>query len=179
MLSARKVVSCGFCGILGHRTTGCAYKLSIGTEIHGDDSIECLEKHCPFKIIDSEQASNVYREFINNRTKIKHIRCQNLLYSTNPQCNICPNVENLIVKISGFDKDGLVVNGYSNVLIELTLVIKFINQKKDIVLTLFFTTLKESCSGKEYYDIKHSDKTQMSNELQVQLLELMNKMSKP
>ena len=111
--------------------------------------------------------------------KIKHIRCQNLLCSTNSQCNIRPNVENLIVKISCFDKDGLVVNGYSNVLIELSFVIKFINQKKDIASTLFFTMLKESCIGKEYYDIKYSDKTQMSNELQVQLLELMNKMSKP
>ena len=71
------------------------------------------------------------------------------------------------------------MNGYSNFLIELSFVIKFINQKKDIASTLFFTTLKESCIGKEYYDIKHLDKTQMSNELQVQLLELMNKMSKP
>ena len=63
-------------------------------------------------------------------------------------------------------------------LIELTLVIKFINQKKDIASTFFFTTLKESCIGKEYYDIKYSDKTQMTNELQVQSLELMKSLSK-
>ena len=60
------------------------------------------------------------------------------------------------------------MNGYSNVLIELTLVIKFINQKKDIASTLFFTMLKESCIGKKYHDIKHSDKTQITNELQIQ-----------
>ena len=74
LLTTRKVVSCGFCGISGHRTTGYAYKFSIGTEIRGDDLIEYLEKYCPFKVIDSEQASNVYRVFLNNRTKIKHIR---------------------------------------------------------------------------------------------------------
>ena len=111
MLNAKKVVSCAFCGISGHRTTGCANKRAIGTEICGDDLIEYLEKNCPFKVIDPEQASNVYREFINNRTKVKQIRCQNLLCSTNPQFNIRPDIENFIVKISGFDKNKLVVNG--------------------------------------------------------------------
>ena len=51
--------------------------------------------------------------------------------------------------------------------------------EKGYCIDIVFTTLKDSCIGKEYYDIKHSDKTQMSNELQVQLLELMNKLSKP
>ena len=82
-------------------------------------------------------------------------------------------------KIGGFDKYGLVVNGYSIVLIELKLVIKFINQKKRYCINVvFFTTLKESCIGKKYYDIKYLDKTQMTNELQVQLLELMKSLSK-
>ena len=84
LLNPKKVVSCAFCGISGHRTTGCANKWVIGTGICGDDLIEYLEKNFPFKVIDSEQASNVYREFINNRTKVKQIRCQNLLCSTNP-----------------------------------------------------------------------------------------------
>ena len=31
--------------------------------------IEYLQKNCPFKIIDSEQCCNVYREYITNITK--------------------------------------------------------------------------------------------------------------
>ena len=75
--------------------------------------IEYLQKNCPFKIIDSEQSCNVYREYITNITKIKHIRCQNLLCSTTPKPNIRPDIDNLIVKISDYDINGLVVNGYS------------------------------------------------------------------
>ena len=108
-----------------------------------DSLIEYLQKNCQFKIIDSEQACNVYREYITNITKIKHIRCQNLLCSTTPKPNIRPDIDNLIVRISGYDINGLVVNGYSNVLMELNIIIRYINQKKDISTSLFFTTLKE------------------------------------
>ena len=57
---------------------------------------------------------------------------------------------------------------------ELNIIIRYINQKKDISTSLFFTTLKENGVGKEYYDIKESDKMQMTNEVQVKLLEIMN-----
>ena len=56
---------------------------------------------------------------------------------------------------------------------ELKIIIGYINEKKDIS-TLVFTTLKENCIGREYYDIKDSDKMQMTNEVQVKLLEFMS-----
>ena len=146
----------------------------IGTEITGDSLIEYLQKNCPFKIIGSEQASNIYREYITNITKIKHIRCQNFSCSTTRISNIRSNIDNLIVKISGYDINGLVVNGYSNVLMELKIIIRYINFKKDISSSLFFTTLKGNCVGREYYDIKYLDKMQMTNEVQVKLIEFMN-----
>ena len=85
MLSQKKIASCGFCSISSQRTIGCSLKKGIGTEITGDGLIEYLQKSCPFKVIDSEQASDVYREYITNITKIKHTRCQNLLWSTTPK----------------------------------------------------------------------------------------------
>ena len=57
---------------------------------------------------------------------------------------------------------------------ELKIIIRYINQNKDFSTLLFFTTLKENCVGREYFDIKDSDKMQMTNEVQVKLLELMN-----
>ena len=42
--------------------------------------------------------------------------CQQLLYSTSPRLNIRSDVNNLIVKIRCYDKGGLVVNSYSNIL---------------------------------------------------------------
>ena len=93
-------------------------KKRIGTEITGDSLIEYLQKNYLFEIIDSEQTSNVYREYITNITKIKHIRCQFFLCSTTPKVNIRPDIDNLIVRISGYDINGLVVNGYSNLLMD-------------------------------------------------------------
>ena len=54
---------------------------------------------------------------------------------------------------------------------------KIYKQKKDISTSLFFTTLKESCVGREYYDKKDAGKMQMSTEIQVKLLGFLNSLS--
>ena len=69
LIIQKKISTCGFCSISGHRATDCSLKKGIGTEITGDSLIEYLQKNCPFKIIDSEQSCNVYREYITNITK--------------------------------------------------------------------------------------------------------------
>ena len=101
----------------------------IGTEISGDNLIEYLQKKCPVKITESDQSCNAYCSNIDTKAKIKHMRCQQLLCSSSTRSNIRPDVDNLIVTISCYDKGSLVVNGYSNVLMELKCVIRFINQK--------------------------------------------------
>ena len=53
-----------------------------------------------------------------------------MLCSTIPKSNIRPDIDNLIVKISGYDINGLVVNRYSNVLMELKTVIRYTNKKR-------------------------------------------------
>ena len=88
-------------------------------------------KKYPFKISESEQSFYVYRTNIDRKTKVKHISCQQLLCSTPIWSNMRPYCDNLIVKISCYDKDWAVVNSYSNVMMKLKCVIRFINQKKD------------------------------------------------
>ena len=101
----------------------------------------------------------------------------NIFYVQHHQDCIRPDIDNLIIKISCYNKGGLVVNGHSNVLIELRCVKKIINKKNDYETSLFFTALKEKCVGKYYLDIKECDKLEMTNELQMKLFELMNKLS--
>ena len=63
------------------------------------------------------------------KKKVKLVRYQQLLYSTTPRLNIRLHYDSLIVKISCYDKDGLVVNRHSNVLMKLKCVIRFTNKK--------------------------------------------------
>ena len=52
----------------------CAKKILV-TLISGDDVIELIENKCVFKIVESYQSCNAFREDI-SWTRIKHIRCQ-------------------------------------------------------------------------------------------------------
>ena len=89
------------------------------TEISGDILIEYEQQKCPFKIIEYNQSCNVYRSNINAKTKIKYMRYQHLLCSTSLRSNISLDGENIIIEISFYDKDGVVVNEYSNLLMKL------------------------------------------------------------
>ena len=60
---------------------------SLYTSITVDYLIKLIENKCAFKIIESEQSCNVFRENI-SWTQIKHIKYQQLLRSTNPYGNI-------------------------------------------------------------------------------------------
>ena len=57
---------------------------------------------------------------------MKDVRYQYILCSTTPRSNIRLDEDNLIVKARGYEKDGLVVNGYNTVFMELKCVINFI-----------------------------------------------------
>ena len=57
------------------------------------------------------------------------MRCQHLFCSASLRSNIRPDGDNFIVKIGYYDKYGLVVNDYSNTLMELKYVIRFINKQ--------------------------------------------------
>ena len=40
LINQKKIATCGFCSIPGHRTAGCSLKKGIGTDITGDSLIE-------------------------------------------------------------------------------------------------------------------------------------------
>ena len=78
-------------------------KNGIGTMINGEILIEFLTKLYSFKIIEQEQSMNVYRENI-TWTRVKHMRCQQLLCSTTRCSKMRHDIDNLTVKISCYNK---------------------------------------------------------------------------
>ena len=117
----------------------------MGTKISGDDLIEYIQQNYSFKIIESDQSCNVYRSNINSKTKIKHMRYQHLLRLTSPRLNIKPDEDNLIIKTSYYDKDGLIVNGYRNVLMQLKCIVRFINKKRLRNIIVFHHSKRKLC----------------------------------
>ena len=80
-----------------------------------------------FKIIESDQSYNVYRINIDRETKVEDVRYHTLVCSIPPITHIKVDGDNIIVNINCYDKDGLVINGYSNVSMELKCITRFIN----------------------------------------------------
>ena len=68
-----------------------------------------------------------------------------MLCSTIPKSNIRPDIDNLIVKISGYDINDLVVNWYSNVLMELKIIVRYINKKGYLYIIVFHNVEKKLC----------------------------------
>ena len=80
-----------------------------------------------------------------NTTKIKYIICQNILCSTTPESNIRLDINDLIVKISGDNINSLVVNRYSNVLMELKIIVRYINKKYYFYIIVFHNVERKLC----------------------------------
>ena len=55
---------------------------------------------------------------------------------------------------------------------ELKIVIRCTNKKR--ILQHFFHNVEKNCVGREYHDIKCSYKMQMTDEVQMKLIEYMN-----
>ena len=55
--------SCGFCNTTNHTTNKCPTRISIIQIIDWDVLVELLQDTCPFKVIESDQCTNVF--FVN------------------------------------------------------------------------------------------------------------------
>lgn len=95
-----------------------------------------------FKPIENNEVSNIFRSVI-DWPKIKHLRCQQLLCSTKPYHNKVPDIYNLIVKVTFYDKIENAIISFYNIMVELKLIIIFIDNKTYNKVTLFLTTLHE------------------------------------
>ena len=94
-----------------------------------DDLIFLLKDKYAFKPIENDQVSNIFRSVI-YWPKIKYLRCQWLLYSTNLYHNKRPDIDNLIVKVTFYDKIGNAIIRYCNVMVELKFIVNFIDNRK-------------------------------------------------
>ena len=121
----RQKETCRFCSVIGYITTGCPTKVNIGRSIN---LIVLLKHKYCFRPIEKDEVSNIYRSQI-DQPKIKHICCQQLLLSTKPCLNKRPKIENLIVKATFFDNVGNTIIGFCNTMIELKLIIGYIDNK--------------------------------------------------
>ena len=102
--------------------------MNIGKINNGDELIILLKDKCSLRTIKNDEVSNIYRSVI-DCPKIKHLRCQQLLFSTKLCPNKRPKIDNLIVKNTFYDQVGNPIIGFCNVMVELKLKISFIDNK--------------------------------------------------
>ena len=62
-------------------------------------------------------------------------------------------------------------------MVELKLIVCFIDNKKYIKGSLFFTTLHEECVGKYFYSYERKDNQSISDEVQVNLMTMIESLS--
>ena len=95
---------------------------------------------------------------------------------------LCGYLNNCVLILVKFMKKHFrapcIIDIIKGILMELNCVIRFIKIFKNDAKSLFFLTLKENCVRKYYFDIKESDKLEMTNELQIKLLAFMNNITK-
>ena len=148
--------NCGFCSVIGYITTGGPTKMNIGRLIKGDDLIILLKDKCSIRPIKNDEIGNIYRSII-NWPKLKHLRCQQLLCSTNPCPNKRPDIDNLIVKVTFYDNIGNAIISFCNIMVELKLIISYIYNKKDNQTNHFFSKIHEECCGESFYSYERKN----------------------
>ena len=72
-----------------------------------------------------------------------------------PNKRRCPNkrpdIDSLIIKVTFYDNVGNPIIGFCNIMVELKLIISFIDNKKYNQTDLFFSKLREECCGESFY----------------------------
>ena len=164
--SKRKKKTWWFCSIIEHITTDCPTKMNIGQLIKGDNLIVLLKEKCSFRPIKNDEVGNIYCSIV-NWPKLKHLRCQQLLCST----KLCPNewldIDNLIVKGTFHDNVGNAIIGFCNNMVELKLIISYIDNKKYNQTNHFFSKLHEECCGESFCSYEGKDNQSLSESFKI------------
>ena len=92
--------------------------MNIGQLIKGDDLIVLLKDLCSFRPIKNDEVGNIYSSII-DWSKLKHLRCQQLLCSTKPFPNKRPDIGSLIIKFTFYNNVGNAIIGFCNIMVEL------------------------------------------------------------
>ena len=104
--------------------------------------IVLLKDKYSFRPITNDEVSNIYRSIIDS-PKIKYLRYQQLLCSTKPCSNKRPDIDNLFVKVTFYDNVGNPIIGFYNIMVELKLIMDFIDNKTYNQTYIFFSKLHE------------------------------------
>ena len=163
-LLLKKQKSCGFCNTANHTITSCPTKCGIVSIIDGDVLVEYLQNICAFKVIDSELCANVFYEPL-NCYKVQHLKCHQLLSKTIPCINQRHDNENLLVKVTCYEKHGKYIVGFIRVIFPLPLIISFIHSQKNSKTTKLFSALEMEYIGEKFFSYKKEDKSQFSEEM--------------
>ena len=149
--------------------------MNIGKLIKGDELIVLLKDKCSFRPIKNDEVSNIYRSII-DWPKIKHLRCQQLLCSTKPCPNKRPDIDNLIVIFTFYVNVGNPIIGFC-IMVELKLIISFIDNKKYNQTNLFFSKLHEECCGESFYSYEIKDNQSLSEDFQNNIIHMVKAFS--
>ena len=80
-------------------------------------------------MIGSHQCYNVYTDSL-DLIKVQHLKCHQLLSKTTPCANQRPDIDNLLVMVTCFEKYGIPIIGFTNVIFSLPLITSYIHEKK-------------------------------------------------
>ena len=98
-----KKKSCGFCNNTNHTANTCPKKNNIGQVLVGDVLVDLLQDACPFKVIEYYQCSNMFTDSL-DFSKVQHLKWRQLLPTTSPCVNQRPDIDNLLLIITCFEK---------------------------------------------------------------------------
>ena len=138
------------CNNIYHTISTCPTKFNIGQIIDGDVLVELLQDTCTFKVIGSHQCSNVYTDSL-DFSKVQHLKCHQLLYKTTPCVNQRPNIDNLLVMVTCFEKYGIPIIGFTKVIFSLPLITVSIHAKQKKKSTKLFSSLSNESLGEDFF----------------------------
>ena len=88
------------------------------------------------------------------------------------------DIDNLLVKVTCFTKDGIPIVGFANIIFQLPLIIiSYIHNKKKSKTTKLFTTLIIECARENFFSYKRKENIQASDDMiQKGLLKLLTQL---
>ena len=84
--------------------------MNIGQVLVGDVLVDLLQDTCPFKVIEYYQCSNMFTDSL-DFSKVQHLKWRQLLPTTSPCVNQRPDIDNLLIMVTCFEKYGIPIIG--------------------------------------------------------------------
>ena len=150
-INKRREFSCKFCGQAKHRITNCMVRQTIvGEPVNGDELIEYVTHHCPFRIATENDEKSLIENMI--WSNVRHYKLHQIISTINPN-NLRPATQFLLVKLTCYDKIGQEINGYNPCCLRLQTLIAELHRIKNMKFRFIFSSISEESIGVEYMQI--------------------------